>query len=781
MPRSAERAPAPPPPLARAAAAWAALALLAALAALLVWWGNRLPAAASAASPATAFSAERAWPVLAQLADTIGLRVTGTPGNARALAYLERRLRAVPRLEVEVQDTAQVQEVAWGVRAFRVRNLVARLPGRGPGAVLVSAHYDSPPESVGAADDGVAVAVVVELARALAAGPPLEHSVILNVNDGEELGLLGATAFTGHRWMRDVRAFVNLESAGPGGRAILFQAGPGNAWLTRAYARAVPYPHGSVYGQDLFQSGAIPSATDFEVYRDLGRARGLDIALYRDGYAYHTALDRTSRVAAGSVQHMGSNALALVRELAGGPLPGNVGGAPSVYYDVLGRVMVVYEATRAPAVAVAALLLALLAAAAARRAFELGLPDLLLAAATALVAIVLAFVASLAGAALASVAFGRAHGWYAHPGRGYVAFGALALAGMLAAHALLHRRFARRARESAAMPAAWAGALVVLALLLLALSLAGVGSAYVLSWWGVAGAAGLLLLSLTRGRAVLPAAALGFLPPLVVTLQTVESMLALFVPIAGRFPTPFPFDLVVALLVALGVTLAASLPLAFAHRGGRLGAAAAVALVVGLGALLVTAATFPYTAARPQRIALVHEADRPDTGYLRVVGAEYVRPARAAAAIPGVRELPARGDLRGGLGREVGGTGFPPPKVELLGTRAAGDDREVTLRLRADGAYGMRLRVPAERLAGWSLTSALGPVPPDAPYREARFVSAPDTGWRVVLRLRGTEPVRVRLGATRAAVTPAARAAMRLLPAWATPYAVAADWTSVEL
>jgi len=782
MPLSPARPHSPParPPLGRFAAVWGALALLGAVALLLVSWGNRLPAPVSAAAPATSFAAERAWPVLAQLADSIGLRVTGTEGNRRALGYLERRLRAVPRLEVEVQDTAEVREGRWGVRGHRVRNLVARLPGRRREAVLVSAHYDSPPESVGAADDGVAVAVIVELARALAAGAPLEHSVIFNVNDGEELGLLGATAFTGHRWMRDVRAFVNLESAGPGGRPILFQTGPGNGWLTRAYARAAPFPHGSVYGQDLFQSGAIPSATDFEVYRDRGGARGLDIALYRDGYAYHTALDRTNRVAPGSVQHMGSNALALVRELAAGPLPGDVGGPPSVYYDVLGRHMVVYDASWAPAVAGVALLLALVAAGVARRAFSLSVTELLLAAATALIAIVLAFGAALGGAALASVVLARPHGWYAHPGRGYVAHGALALAAMLAAHALLHRRFARRGRAEAALPAAWAGALLVLTLLLAALTAVGVGSAYVLSWWGVGGAAGLLVLSLSGGRQVALAAAVGLLPPLVVTLQTVESMLALFVPIAGRFPVTFPFDLVIAALVALGATLAASLPLALAHHAGRLGLAAAVAGAVGLAALALTAATFPYTAERPQRIALVHEAVG-DSGYLRVRGMEFVSPRRAVADVPGMRQLPARGDLPEGLGREVGGTGFAPPAVEVLESRDTGDGREVALRLRGGDAYTTRLRVPAERLVEWSLTPALGATRPDAPYHEARFVAAPDSGWRVVLRLRGREPVLVRVAASRAAVTPAARQVMNLLPPWASAFAVAVDWRALEI
>src|SRR5690606_11198090 len=112
-----------------------------------------------------------------------------------------------------------------------------------------------------------------------------------------------------------------LESAGNVGKAVLFQAGPGNAWLTARYAASVPHPYGTVLGQDIFQSGFIPSGTDFEVYAQDGGLRGLDIAFYRGGWAYHTALDQAAAVAPGSVQHMGANALALARALADGPLP----------------------------------------------------------------------------------------------------------------------------------------------------------------------------------------------------------------------------------------------------------------------------------------------------------------------------------------------------------------------------------------------------------------------------------------------------------------------------
>src|SRR5919199_4658573 len=167
--------------------------LLGTLAALLaaVWWSGRLPAPVPASAPAAAFSAARAWPTLAYLADTVGYRVNGTPAAERALAHLADRLRALWGWEVEVQDVAAVRPSTWfgSVVAFRTKNLLARFPGSARDAVLVSAHYDSPPESVGASDDAASVAVVLELARALATAPRQTNTVIVNLNGAEEQGL----------------------------------------------------------------------------------------------------------------------------------------------------------------------------------------------------------------------------------------------------------------------------------------------------------------------------------------------------------------------------------------------------------------------------------------------------------------------------------------------------------------------------------------------------------------------------------------------------------------
>ena len=54
----------------------------------------------------------------------------------------------------------------------------------------------------------------------------------------------------------------------------MFQAGPDHPWLIRTYAEAAPYPYAQALGQEVFQSGLIPSDTDFRIYRDFGNIPG---------------------------------------------------------------------------------------------------------------------------------------------------------------------------------------------------------------------------------------------------------------------------------------------------------------------------------------------------------------------------------------------------------------------------------------------------------------------------------------------------------------------------
>ncbi|EYC07720.1 hypothetical protein Y032_0069g362 [Ancylostoma ceylanicum] len=215
-------------------------------------------------------------------------------------------------------------------------------------AVLLNCHYDSWPTSSGGSDDLISCALMMELIRLLAHQPDsLKHDVIFLFNGAEESSLQGAHGFiTQHAWRHVVRAFINLEASGSGGRELLFQAGPSNQWLLNSYLAAAVHPHCSIIGQEVFQSGVFPGDTDFRVFRDYGRVPGLDLAFVQNGYWWHTEFDEARRITPGSLQRAGDNIYATLLYLLQSPYldnPAEFGDQKNVFFDFLGLFVVVYS------------------------------------------------------------------------------------------------------------------------------------------------------------------------------------------------------------------------------------------------------------------------------------------------------------------------------------------------------------------------------------------------------------------------------------------------------
>src|SRR5581483_12197870 len=115
-------------------------------------------------------------------------------------------------------------------RRFATMNLVALLEGADPAVrrevVAIGAHLDHlgrVGDSVfyGADDNASGVAALVEVARALRAGPRPRRSVLFLVFAGEEMDLVGSRYFTAHPTvpLERIVAYVNLDMVGRNGDA----------------------------------------------------------------------------------------------------------------------------------------------------------------------------------------------------------------------------------------------------------------------------------------------------------------------------------------------------------------------------------------------------------------------------------------------------------------------------------------------------------------------------------------------------------------------------------
>ena len=318
--------------------------------ALLVRRASDPPDPVPASAPPTEFSAERAFAHVREIAQRP--HPTGSADNARVRDYVLGQLHAFG-LEPQVQEATGI-----GTRypvAGHIRNILARVPGRTPGgqAVVLMAHYDGVPGGPAAGDDAAGTAAVLETVRALRAGPPLAHDVMVVITDGEESGLLGAAAFAReHPWASDVGVTLNFEARGTSGRSYMFETGAGNLDVTRMLRKA-----GDVTATSLSVTvyRSLPNDTDLSEMAVLEKP-ALNFAFADGVERYHTAHDDVFYLDQGSLQHHGAQMLTLARAFGDGPLPRPVTG-DAVFFDLPFVGLIVYPESWVMPIAIVELLL----------------------------------------------------------------------------------------------------------------------------------------------------------------------------------------------------------------------------------------------------------------------------------------------------------------------------------------------------------------------------------------------------------------------------------------
>ncbi|XP_046804765.1 endoplasmic reticulum metallopeptidase 1-like [Lucilia cuprina] len=318
------------------------------------------------------FIAERAWKDL-KILTNFGPRVVGSYSNEvlavdflkREISYIKQLAHKNQRIELDVQVVSGTYWTGfkpYGMTTMyrNIQNVVVKLHGEyklnqghqntnfKDKALLLNCHFDTVPGSPGASDDAANCVVMLEILRVLSRSEKrLKHSIIFLFNGAEETGLQASHGFiTKHKWAPEIKAFINLESVGSGGKELLFQNNRNNSWLMQMYADSVPYPSAQVAAEEIFDSGLIPSDTDYRIFSNFRGLPGLDFAHIINGQRYHTKFDSLDYLPNGSIQHTGCNILELTKAIADSDEFGIVQPAfdgSSVYYDIFGIYFVTYS------------------------------------------------------------------------------------------------------------------------------------------------------------------------------------------------------------------------------------------------------------------------------------------------------------------------------------------------------------------------------------------------------------------------------------------------------
>jgi len=166
-------------------------------------------------------------------------RAAGTPGGAKARAWIEARLKAMGARPAGSDGYGQPFTFTNRAGAtVQGVNLVASCPGlRADAPVLVvSAHYDhlgvrNGATYHGADDNASGVAMLLEVAERCVT-TPYEHSLLLVAFDAEEHGLQGARVFVANPPVAVTRIAlnVNFDMVSRSERREIYVAGPGR-WL----------------------------------------------------------------------------------------------------------------------------------------------------------------------------------------------------------------------------------------------------------------------------------------------------------------------------------------------------------------------------------------------------------------------------------------------------------------------------------------------------------------------------------------------------------------------
>ncbi|CAA9526372.1 MAG: hypothetical protein AVDCRST_MAG62-1493 [uncultured Sphingomonas sp.] len=294
------------------------------LAAMLATHRLTAPPAVRTENAAGQFDAVRAKARLARVLGDQAPHPADTAASDRVRERLLAELRGLG-LQPRVADRFACNRLMIGraTSCARVRNLLVTVGPPTGKHLLINSHYDSVPVGPGAADAGIGVATLLEVA-ALLKDQPLARPVTFLFNEGEELGLIGARSFLdADPLARQVDSLINLEARGVRGPVNMFETSVPNAAPIRLFARSVEHPVANSLAVSAYRQ--LPNFTDVNTFESRGWLT-LNLAPVGNETRYHSAGDDLQALDGATLQHMGDQTLQLATALASGPAPAQVGG-----------------------------------------------------------------------------------------------------------------------------------------------------------------------------------------------------------------------------------------------------------------------------------------------------------------------------------------------------------------------------------------------------------------------------------------------------------------------
>ncbi len=294
----------------------------------LLWAGgcSKAPAPEVYALDPAQFSGEKAYQELEDLL-ALGLRDSGTPGAETAARHLQQRLKDHG---VEARISEFEEMTPRGLVTFR--NVIGRIPGKGPGFIVVGSHYDTksgmPEGFQGANDSGSSTAVLLEMAALAARQPGTPPVDLLFVFfDGEECrvrythgdGLHGSLHFVRElqreKRVKEARAMILLDMVGDRDLGFTLPRNSSPELLARLFDAAREenvrhlfslYPHAIGDDHEPFLRAGIPAINLIDFH--FGSAPG------RNDH-WHSAEDTLDKIAPESLQISGRVTLRLLNRL----------------------------------------------------------------------------------------------------------------------------------------------------------------------------------------------------------------------------------------------------------------------------------------------------------------------------------------------------------------------------------------------------------------------------------------------------------------------------------